>query len=99
MLDQAFLLALKNLRYEAAAFLLEKGAAVNGIPPGNHERCTPLHQAVYKAGRDMVEWLLARGAVATIADPRFNHTAVGWAEHFDNAPIAELLRRQVAGFS
>ena len=41
VLDQAFLLALKNGQYEAAALLLDKGANINGIPPGNHEHCTP----------------------------------------------------------
>lgn len=96
VLDQAFLLALKNGRYEAAAFLLDKGAAVNAIPPGNHERCTPLHQAVYKNDPRMVEWLLARGASATIEDPRFKSTATGWAEHFGHDTLAERLQTSVA---
>lgn len=92
VLDQAFLLALKNLQYDAAAFLLDRGAAVNAIPPGNHEHCTPLHQAVYKNDRQMIDWLLARGAVTTIEDPRFNATAIGWAEHFGYASLAEELK-------
>lgn len=94
VLDQAFLLALKNGQFEAAALLLEKGADINGIPPGNHEHCTPLHQAVYKNDSAMVDWLLARGAVATIEDPRFNATAVGWAEHFGHDALAARLKEK-----
>ena len=91
------LLALKNLQYDAAALLLDKGADINGIPPGNHERCTPLHQAVYKNDRQMIDWLLARGAIATIEDPRFNGTAIGWAEHFGYKSLAEELKAKSAG--
>lgn len=97
VLDQAFLLALKNLQYEAASLLLERGAEVNAIPPGNHERCTPLHQAVYKDDARMIEWLLARGARATIADPRFNSTAIGWAQHFGHTAHEERLKAAAGG--
>lgn len=94
VLDQAFLLALKNEQYEAAALLFEKGADVNGIPPGNHEHCTPLHQAVYKNDGAMIDWLLVRGGVATIEDPRFNATAIGWAEHFGHHALAARLKTE-----
>ena len=97
ILDQAFLLALKNRRYEAAAELLAIGANVNAIPPGNHERCTPLHQAVYMNEPAMVAWLIERGAVATIKDPRYNDTAVGWARHFGYDSIAERIQGKADG--
>ena len=97
VMDQALILALKNEQYEAAALLLEKGADINGLPPGNHEHCTPLHQAVYKNDRNMVDWLLERGAVATIEDPRFNATAIGWAEHFGHAALVKRLKAKSAG--
>ena len=91
ILAQALLLALRNRQYEAAALLVDKGADVNAIPPGNHEHCTPLHQAVYKNDRDMIDWLMDRGAVATIEDPRFNDTAIEWARHFGYDSLAEHI--------
>lgn len=93
VLDQAFLLALKNDQFGTAGLILDRGADVNGIPPGNHEECTPLHQAVYMQRSDMVAWLLARGAVADIEDPRFSATAVGWARHFGHEDIAQQIER------
>lgn len=89
ILDQALLLALKNLQYNAAKLLIERGANVNSIPPGNHERCTALHQAVYMNNSEMVNWLMERGAVANIKDSRYGATAIDWAKHFAYDKLAE----------
>ena len=89
--DQAFILALKNLQYDSASLLLERGANVNSIPPGNHERCTPLHQAVYMNNLKMIEWLISRGAEVGIEDPRFGSTAIGWATHFGYDNLATYI--------
>ena len=97
ILDQAFLFALKNRQYDAATMLIDMGASVNAIPPGNHEHCTPLHQAVYMNDRDMVDWLIERGAVATIDDPRFNDTAIGWARHFGYDSLAKHIEGKTSG--
>ena len=96
ILDQALLLALKNRQYDAAALLIENGANVNAIPPGNHERCTTLHQAVYKNDLAMIDWLIERGAVATIDDPRFNDNAIGWARHFGYESIAAHIEAKLS---
>jgi len=96
ILDQALLLALKNRQYAAAALLVDKGANVNAIPPGNHEHCTPSHQAVYLNDRDMVDWLIERGAVATIVDPRFGGTAIGWARHFGHESLASHIEAKLS---
>ncbi len=92
VLNQALILALKNLQYPAASFLLNHGADINAIPPGNHEQCTPLHQAVYMNRREMVDWLMDRGAVTNIRDPRFHHTAIQWANHFGYQGLAEHMK-------
>ncbi|MGK7905679.1 MAG: ankyrin repeat domain-containing protein [Synechococcus sp.] len=91
VLNQALILSLKNRQYDAASMLIENGADVNSIPPGNHERCTPLHQAVYMNDLEMVDWLMERGAVATIEDPRFKNTAIGWANHFGYDMLAKYI--------
>lgn len=92
ILDQALILALKNLQYRAASLLIERGANINAIPPGNHECCTPLHQAVYMNNHEMVDWLMEHGAVANIEDPRFGSTAIGWAMHFSYETLAEYIK-------
>lgn len=91
VLNQALILSLKNLQYNAASLLLEKGADINAIPPGNHEQCTALHQAVYKKNLAMIDWLIDHGAVATVRDSRFYDTAIGWAEHFGYKDLAKHL--------
>ena len=91
VLDQACFLALRNNQYEAAAFLLERGAELNRIVPGHHEQCTPLHQAVYLNRPEMVDWLLERGARADIEDPRYHHNAVQWARHFEREEMASHI--------
>ncbi|MGI9316048.1 MAG: ankyrin repeat domain-containing protein [bacterium] len=95
-IDQAFLLALRNNQYEAASCLLECGAQINGIPPGNHEECTALHQAVSLNDIEMVDWLANRGALPTIKDRRFSADVFGWAEHQGKADILEHLNSRFA---
>lgn len=94
VIDQAMLLCLRNSQYDAASMLLEYGADINAIPPGNHEACTMLHQAVYLKDFEMVDWLIDREAVANIIDPRFKADAIGWAKHFkDDAMTEHLIKR------
>lgn len=62
---------------------------VNQPPPG--ERATPLHLAIWRNEIDLVRLLLEHGADATIEDPEFHSTPLGWARHFGRAEIIELL--------
>ena len=93
-INQACFLALRNERYQAAQFLFECGAELNTIALGHHERCTPLHQAVYLDKPDMIDWLLERGARADLPDPRYNQTAVQWARHFKRENLALQMEKR-----
>jgi hypothetical protein len=52
---------------------------------------TALHAAAQHGDVAMAQLLLARGADPTIRDARFDATALGWAEHFDQPDLVALL--------
>jgi hypothetical protein len=75
VLDEAFALAAYNGRHDAMAWLLDRGASVDGRAHG----LTALHWAIVRGRLDTVRWLLDRGADATLRDAVRDRTPVGWA--------------------
>lgn len=61
-IDRAFWGACHGGAKESAAYLLERGADVNWIPPW--ERKTPLDAALRSEAVELAEWLRERGAVS-----------------------------------
>ncbi|SDJ48270.1 Ankyrin repeat-containing protein [Frankineae bacterium MT45] len=53
---------------------------------------TALHVAAGDGDLELVKSLLRLGADVTLTDKRFDATPLGWAEHFSQPEIAELLR-------
>ena len=94
IIDNAFVYACIHGHIDAAALLLEKGAAINAIPGGFDFAGTGLHYAAYFGPRAMVEYLLERGADPSIKDTKVNSSAAEWAEHAKRDEIVELLRRK-----
>lgn len=58
---------------------------------------TALHEAVLAGDPELVEALLARGADASIRDPRWNATAAGWAHHAGDDQLARRLEELNTG--
>ncbi len=81
VLNQALVIAAKNGQVGTARLLLERGAEVNVVPPGIHERGAPLHLAALLGLEDMVALLLERGADRTLRDPEHDAMPSGWARH------------------
>jgi ankyrin repeat protein len=78
---------------EPAGELLARGAEINAIPPGFDFAGTPLHYAALNNQREMVDWLLDRGADPGIRDPKVENTADGWADYAHHSELADYLRR------
>jgi hypothetical protein len=75
ILDEAFALAAYNGRLDAMAFLLEQGASVRGRAHG-----TPaLRFAAIARRRDVLDWLVARGAAAGIGEA-FEAASATWGD-------------------
>jgi ankyrin repeat protein len=81
---------------KAVDLLIRLGFDVNALGradvPVEHEWETALHAAVSIGDRGLVERLLAAGADTTIEDARFEATALGWAEHFEQPELVALLQ-------
>jgi hypothetical protein len=77
---------------ETAGELLTQGAVINAIPAGFDFAGTPLHYAALNNRREMVDWLLNRGADPTVRDPKVNHAPDGWADYAHHLELAEYLR-------
>lgn len=93
VVDNAFIYACKHGHVGTAELLLDKGAAINAIPPGFDFAGTALHNAAINGHRAMVEALLARGADPTIKDTKIGALPAGWAAHAGKTEIVELLKR------
>ena len=85
-------------RLEAAQFLVERGADVNGRPPNFYYRGDPGSTALHKAADGnraaLVRWLLVRGADPTLGDRNYNSTPRDWGRYAGaDEAVIELLRQ------
>jgi len=80
VLDCAFAWAVMNRHLEVADLLLEHGADIN-TTWSSHEPASVLHELVFHANYDSMQFLIDRGIDMTIRDYRWNATAQGWAFH------------------
>lgn len=76
ILDEALCYACFNNRFDAAKYLLEKGANPNAKP----FYATALHFAVAKDNLELVKHLLDSGADPLINDDNYQSTPHGWAQ-------------------
>src|SRR5262249_46937456 len=87
-------LAVSKRNLNTIPWLLAHGVDVNAkrlIWDCNH---TALHMTVESGEIDIARLLLDASADPNIRDDKFNSTALGWAEYFGRADLAELLRQK-----
>ena len=76
----------------AVNWLLARGADVNGRWASGGADVTPLHLAASRGHAQMVRLLLGAGADPRIRDSLHDGDAIGWAEHFHQPAIVEILK-------
>jgi ankyrin repeat protein len=76
----------------AVKWLLARGADVNGRWASGGADVTPLHLAASRGHTEMVRLLLGAGADPRIRDSLHDGDAIGWAEHFQQPAIVEVLK-------
>lgn len=83
---------------DVVRLLLEAGVDPNRYnPDGFHSHSTPLHQAVWSGGDEVVRLLVERGARLDIKDTVYEATPLEWAVYGKRADAAKFLRQKGAG--
>jgi ankyrin repeat protein len=82
----------KRNHVDAIAWLLDRGADPNGRWAHWDSDVTPLHLAASQGHAEAVRTLLARGADPSIHDSKHDSDPIGWAEFFQQAETAEILK-------
>ncbi|NNF00915.1 MAG: ankyrin repeat domain-containing protein [Pyrinomonadaceae bacterium] len=95
-INQAFLLSLSHKQYEAASYLLDRGADINSKPSGYHVGCSALNQAIYLNDIEMVDWLLDRGAVDVKKDHGRSTEGIDMAKHHGFVQLEAYLKKRLA---
>ena len=90
LLVEALCFAVYGGSVEAARYLLDRGAEVNGA---GWDGAPPLHWAARRTVTAMVELLVERGADLSATDPKDGLTPLGWAERTKQHEMIELLKR------
>lgn len=75
----------------AIGWLLQHGANPNGLWPHWDADVTPLHLAAAQGHLEAARALLSAGADPSIRDSKHESDAIGWAEHFRQPSMVELL--------
>jgi hypothetical protein len=83
ILDMAFAWSVINRHLDVAGFLLDHGADIN-TTWSSHEPASILHELVFHANYESMQFLIDHGIDMTIKDYRWNATAGGWALYAAN---------------
>jgi ankyrin repeat protein len=80
----------------AVTWLLDHGADPNGRWAHWDAEVTPLHLAASRGHAAIVRLLLAAGADPRIRDSKHDSDVIGWADHFQQPEIVQILKDHVA---
>lgn len=80
-------------RIASVEILLASGIPINARNDSHPYGPTVLHEAAWFDQRELVEWLLHRGADPTARDRQFDGTPADWATHAQHPGLAAFLQK------
>lgn len=101
LMEEALTYASHQGEESSARLLIEHGAKGDvliqstGGMPEYAARATALHMAAWSGRTGIVKLLLDNGADATVVEPTYHGTALGWAEYAGHPEIASMLRHEM----
>jgi len=94
--DEALDLAVINNRTEAVRFCLEAGADPDRFM-SQHSHSQPLHQASLHENLEVMDMLIAHGAMLNVLDRLWGGTPLGWARHEGKKASEAFLEKKAQG--
>jgi len=92
--EEALFFAGLHRQQESARLLLQHGAKGAYLyPPGDPHARTTLHDVAGRGYLEMVQILLDHHVDATVVDPLFGGTALGWAKHEGHPHVVVVLEQ------
>src|SRR5262249_9079047 len=87
-------LAIQKRNLPTIRWLIAHGIAVSAKRPMWDCNHTGLHMTIENGISEITRLLLDAGADPNVKDDKYNATALGWAEYFGRAELAELIRER-----
>jgi hypothetical protein len=91
--EALFFACVRGQRESAHLLLQHKAGGDRLIPPGGLHARTALHEAAGRGYLGLVQLLLDYHVDASVVDPEFGGTALGWAKHEGHAHVVAVLEQ------
>lgn len=92
IMEEAFIWASFNNSLEVVDFFLTKNININATTSIGGIEATGLHRTASAGWKDMVQYLISKGADVTATDSQYQLTPLEWAKHAKRENVVQVLQ-------